>query len=110
LRSSSAARSRRRASRTAAFAIEADLASAKVDNLLPGLDQAAEQGARGLHHDDRKGANTRIDDIAIDGGGVSVRDRSNSTAIATSWRRIFRRSECRDDKESLKVEPWRTGR
>jgi len=88
------------------FAIEADLASAKVDNLLPGWIKPPNKAARAVFTmTTRKGANTRIDDIAIDGGGVSVKGSveldGNSDVVAANFP-AFGMSG--DDKASLKVE------
>ena len=58
----------------ARFAIEADLTQAKIDNLLPGWTKPAAKKATAIFTmATHKGADTRIDNIVIDGGGVSVK-------------------------------------
>jgi hypothetical protein len=88
------------------FAIEADLTQAKVDNLLPGWVKPQAKAARAnFTMTSRKGANTRIDDIVLEGSGVSVKgsvelDQSNDVAVANFP--VFAMSS--DDKASLKAE------
>src|SRR5262249_25649389 len=56
------------------FAIEADLAQTKIDNLLPGWIKDPAKPARATFTmSTRKGTNTRIDDISIEGGGLAGR-------------------------------------
>jgi hypothetical protein len=88
------------------FAIEADLAQAKVDNLLPGWVKDAQKPARAnFTMATRKGANTRIDDIVIEGAGASVKGSveldANSDVVGANFP-VFGMSS--DDKASLKVE------
>jgi hypothetical protein len=88
------------------FAIEADLTQAKVDNLLPGWVKPPAKVARATFTmTSRKGANTRIDDIVLEGAGVSVKgavelDGNNDVAVANFP--VFGMSG--DDKASLKAE------
>ena len=88
------------------FAIEADLTQAKIDNLLPGWNKPVAKAARATFTmASRKGANTRIDDIVIEGAGVSVKGSveldSNSEVAAANFP-VFGMSG--DDKASLKAE------
>jgi hypothetical protein len=88
------------------FAIEADLALAKIDNLLPGWVKPQNKAARAAFTmTTRKGANTRIEDIVVDGGGVAVKGSveldSNSDVVAANFP-VFGLSG--DDKASLKAE------
>ncbi len=88
------------------FAIEADLSQVKIDNLLPGWLKDANKPARATFTmTSRKNANTRIDDIAIDGSGVSVKGSveidSNSELVAANFPTF---AMAADDKASLKAE------
>jgi hypothetical protein len=88
------------------FAIEADLTQAKIDNLLPGWTKPAAKPARATFTmSSHKGANTRIDDIAIDGGGVAVKgsvEIDGNGEVASASFPVFGMSS--DDKASLKAE------
>jgi hypothetical protein len=88
------------------FAIEADLTQAKVDNLLPGWTKPAAKPARATFTmTSHKGANTRIDDIVIDGGGVAVKgsvEIDGNGEVTTASFPVFGMSS--DDKASLKAE------
>jgi len=88
------------------FAIEADLASAKIDNLLPGWVKPQNKAARAAFTmTTRKGANTRIDDIVVEGGGVSVKgsvELDGSSEVVAANFPVFGLSG--DDKASLKAE------
>jgi hypothetical protein len=88
------------------FAIEADLTQAKIDNLLPGWTKPAAKQARATFTmASHKGANTRIDDIVIDGGGVAVKgsvELDGSGEVAAASFPVFGMSS--DDKASLKAE------
>ena len=88
------------------FAIEADLTQAKIDNLLPGWIKEANKPARATFTmTSRKNANTRIDDIAIEGSGVSVKGSveidANSEVVAANFPTF---AMAADDKASLKAE------
>jgi hypothetical protein len=90
----------------ARFAIEADLTQAKIDNLLPGWTKpSAKKATATFTMASRKGANTRIEDIVLDGGGVSVKGSleldPDSQVVAANFP-VFAMSS--DDKASLKVE------
>jgi len=88
------------------FAIEADLTQAKIDNLLPGWTKPPAKAARATFTmASHKGTNTRIDDIVLDGGGVSVKgsveiDQAGEV-VAASFP-VFGMAS--DDKASLKAE------
>ena len=88
------------------FAVEADLTQAKIDNLLPGwIKDAAKPARASFTMATRKGANTRIDDIAIEGTGASVKGSveldGNSDVVAANFP-VFGMSA--EDKASLKAE------
>jgi len=88
------------------FAIEADLTQAKIDNLLPGWTKPAAKQARATFTmASRKGANTRIEDIVVEGGGVAVKglvELDGSGEVAAANFPVFGMSG--EDKASLKVE------
>jgi hypothetical protein len=89
------------------FAIEADLTQAKIDNLLPGWTKPAAKPARATFTmSSHKGANTRIDDIVIDGGGgVAVKgsvEIDGNGEVASASFPVFGMAS--DDKASLKAE------
>ena len=90
------------------FAIEADSPRRRSTTCCRAGPSRPPAGARHLHDDVAQGANTRIDDIAIEGGGVSVKgsvelDASGEVAAAnfrcSGWRartrRASRSSGCR---------------
>jgi hypothetical protein len=88
------------------FAIEADLAQTKIDNLLPGWIKDPAKPARATFTmSTRKGTNTRIDDISIEGGGVAVKGSveidGDSNVVAANFPTFGMSSE---DKASLKAE------
>ena len=88
------------------FAVEADLTQAKIDNLLPGWVKPQAKAARAsFTMTTRKGANTRIDDIVVEGAGVSVKgsvELDGNGDVASANFPVFGMSS--DDKASLKVE------
>ena len=88
------------------FAIEADLTQAKIDNLLPGWTKPAAKAARATFTmATRKGASTRIDDVVIEGGGVSVKgsvELDTGGEVAAASFPVFGMAS--DDKASLKAE------
>jgi hypothetical protein len=88
------------------FAIEADLTQAKVDNLLPGwLKPQAKPARASFTMSTHKGAPTHIDDIVVEGGGVSVKgsvELDVNGEIVGANLPVFGLSE--GDKASLKAE------
>ena len=88
------------------FAIEADLTQAKIDNLLPGWTKPAAKAARATFTmASRKGTNTRIDDIVVEGGGVSVKgsvELDQSGEVVAASFPVFGMAS--DDKASLRAE------
>ncbi|HLH91675.1 MAG TPA: DUF3971 domain-containing protein [Xanthobacteraceae bacterium] len=90
----------------ARFAIEADLTQAKIDNLLPGWTKpAAKKATATFTMATHKGADTRIDNIVVDSGGVSVKGSvvldSDSQVVNANFPVFGMTSE---DKASLKAE------
>ncbi|HEY2137421.1 MAG TPA: DUF3971 domain-containing protein [Xanthobacteraceae bacterium] len=88
------------------FAVEADLTQARVDNLLPGWSKPQNKATRAAFTmTTRKGANTKIDDIVVDGAGVAVKGSveidTNSEVVLANFP-VFGMSS--DDKASLKAE------
>ena len=55
------------------FGIEADLTPLKLDNLLPGWTKSAGKSAKAVFNVVKKGESTRLEDIAIDGAGASIK-------------------------------------
>jgi len=53
--------------------IEADLTSLKLDNILPGWTKLQGKTGRAIFNVVQKPQSTRLDDIVIDGGGVSIK-------------------------------------
>jgi hypothetical protein len=88
------------------FAIEADLTQAKIDNLLPGwVKPAARQARATFSMASHRGTNTRIDDIVIEGSGVSVKgsvELDQSGEVVAANFPVFAMAS--DDKANLKAE------
>jgi hypothetical protein len=93
------------------FAIEADLTQAKIDNLLPGWTKPAAKAARAsFTMASHKGTNTRIDDIVVEGSGVTVKgsvELDQSGEVVTANFPVFGMSS--DDKASIKAERLQDG-
>jgi hypothetical protein len=53
--------------------IEADLTSLKLDNILPGWVKTAGKSGKATFNVVQKGQSTRLEDIVVDGGGVSIK-------------------------------------
>jgi uncharacterized protein DUF3971 len=88
------------------LAIEADLTQVKVDNLLPGWIKDPSKAARATFTmTAHKGGNTHIDDVVIEGAGVSVKGSveidSNSEVVAANFPTF---AMANDDKASLKAD------
>lgn len=59
--------------RDSRLGIEADLTALKLDNILPGWVKAPGKAARAVFNVVQKAQSTRLEDIVIDGGGVSIK-------------------------------------
>lgn len=59
--------------RDSKFNIEADLTPLKLDNLLPGWAKVAGKSAKASFNVVKKGDSTRLEDIAVDGAGASIK-------------------------------------
>ena len=58
---------------TSRMGIEADLTSLKLDNILPGWVKLPGKSSRAVFNVVQKPQSTRLEDIVIDGGGVSIK-------------------------------------
>ena len=58
---------------TSRMGIEADLTSLKLDNILPGWVKLSGKPSRAVFNVVQKAQSTRLEDIVIDGGGVSIK-------------------------------------
>jgi hypothetical protein len=59
--------------RDSRMGIEADLTALKLDNILPGWVKLPGKSSRAVFNVVQKPQSTRLDDIVIDGGGVSIK-------------------------------------
>ena len=59
--------------RESRFGIEADLTALKLDNILPGWVKVSGKSSRAVFNVVQKPQSTRLEDIVVDGGGVSIR-------------------------------------
>ncbi len=87
------------------LAVEADLTQAKVENLLPGWVKTQNRPARATFNYIGKGKSGRFEDIAIDGGGASIRGSAETDAngdLLTANFPVFGMSD--GDKATVKVE------
>ena len=87
------------------FAVETDLTQAKVDNLLPGWAKPVGKASRANFTLITKGKANRIEDLALEGSGVSVKGSIDIDAngdIQTANFPVFGFSDT--DKATLKVE------
>jgi len=87
------------------LAVEADFTQAKFDNLLPGWSKVPSRQARATFTFVSKGKPVRLDDVAFDGGGASMRggvEFDPNGDFATATFPVFGLSD--GDKASLKVE------
>jgi hypothetical protein len=88
------------------LAVEADLAQAKVENLLPGWVKPANRPARATFtYVGGKGRPGRFDDIVLDGGGATIRGNAETDAngdLAVANFPVFGMSD--GDKATLRVE------
>jgi hypothetical protein len=86
-------------------AIEADLTPVRIDDLLPGWEKAAGKPARASFTFSKNAKSTRLDDLAIDGGGVNVKgaiELDSAGDIASVDFPVFSLSD--GDKAALKAE------
>ena len=85
--------------------IEADLTALKLDNILPGWVKLPGKSSRAVFNVVQKQQSTRLEDIVIDGGGVSIKGSlevdQNGDLINANFP-VYSPSE--GDKSTLKAE------
>ncbi|MDB5635814.1 MAG: hypothetical protein JWP51_722, partial [Bradyrhizobium sp.] len=85
--------------------IEADLTSLKLDNILPGWVKLPGKSSRAVFNVVQKPQSTRLEDIVIDGGGVSIKGSievdQNGDLISANFPTY---SPSEGDKTTLKAE------
>jgi hypothetical protein len=85
--------------------IEADLTSLKLDNILPGWVKLPGKSSRAVFNVVQKPQSTRLEDIVIDGGGVSIKGSievdQNGDLISANFPTY---SPSESDKTTLKAE------
>jgi hypothetical protein len=91
--------------RDSRMGIEADLTALKLDNVLPGWVKLPGKSSRAVFNVVQKPQSTRLEDIVIDGGGVSIKgslevDQNNDLVSAN----FPTYSPSEGDKTSLKAE------
>jgi hypothetical protein len=90
---------------TSRMGIEADLTALKLDNILPGWVKLPGRSSRAVFNVVQKQQSTRLEDIVIDGGGVSIKGSlevdQNGDLINASFPTY---SPSEGDKSSLKAE------
>src|SRR5712664_593881 len=91
--------------RDSRMGIEADLTSLKLDNILPGWVKLPGKSSRAVFNVVQKAQSTRLEDIVIDGGGVSIKGSievdQNGDLINANFPTY---SPSEGDKTSLKAE------
>jgi hypothetical protein len=91
--------------RESRLGIDADLTALKLDNILPGWTKTAGKASRAVFNVVQKPQSTRLEDIVIDGGGVSIKGTlevdPNGDLISANFP-VYSPSE--GDKTSLKAE------
>jgi hypothetical protein len=91
--------------RDSRLGIDADLTQLKLDNILPGWVKTAGKASRAVFNVVQKQQSTRLEDIVIDGGGVSIKGSlevdQNGDVIAANFPTY---SPSEGDKTSLKAE------
>ncbi|QWG20608.1 AsmA-like C-terminal region-containing protein [Bradyrhizobium sediminis] len=91
--------------RESRLGIEADLTALKLDNILPGWVKLPGKSSRAVFNVVQKPQSTRLEDIVIDGGGVSIKGSlevdQNSDLISANFPTY---SPSEGDKSSLKAE------
>ncbi len=90
---------------TSRMGIEADLTSLKLDNILPGWVKLPGKSSRAVFNVVQKAQSTRLEDIVIDGGGVSIKGSlevdQNGDLMSANFPTY---SPSEGDKTSLKAE------
>ncbi|MDP3692216.1 DUF3971 domain-containing protein [Bradyrhizobium sp.] len=90
---------------TSRMGIEADLTALKLDNILPGWIKLPGKSSRAVFNVVQKQQSTRLEDIVIDGGGVSIKGSlevdQNGDLVNASFPTY---SPSEGDKSSLKAE------
>jgi hypothetical protein len=90
---------------TSRMGIEADLTQLKLDNILPGWVKVAGKASRAVFNVVQKPQSTRLEDIVVDGGGVSIKGSvevdQNGDLISANFPTY---SPSEGDKTSLKAE------
>jgi hypothetical protein len=85
--------------------IEADLTSLKLDNILPGWVKLAGKSSRAVFNVVQKQQSTRLEDIVVDGGGVSIKGSveidQNGDLVSANFPTY---SPSEGDKTTLKAE------
>ncbi|QWG21422.1 AsmA-like C-terminal region-containing protein [Bradyrhizobium sediminis] len=91
--------------RESRLGIEADLTALRLDNILPGWVKSPGKSSRAVFNVVQKPQSTRLEDIVIDGGGVSIKGSlevdQNSDLISANFPTY---SPSEGDKSSLKAE------
>jgi Protein of unknown function len=91
--------------RDSRMGIEADLTSLKLDNILPGWVKLPGKSSRAVFNVVQKPQSTRLEDIVIDGGGVSIKGSievdQNGDLISANFPTY---SPSEGDKTTLKAE------
>jgi hypothetical protein len=91
--------------RDSRMGIEADLTSLKLDNILPGWVKVPGKASRAVFNVVQKPQSTRLEDIVVDGGGVSIKGSveidQNGDLISANFPTY---SPSEGDKTSLKAE------
>ncbi|MFZ2160200.1 MAG: DUF3971 domain-containing protein, partial [Bradyrhizobium sp.] len=91
--------------RESRLGIEADLTALRLDNILPGWVKMPGKSSRAVFNVVQKPQSTRLEDIVIDGGGVSIKGSlevdQNSDVISANFPTY---SPSEGDKSSLKAE------
>ena len=90
---------------TSRMGIEADLTALKLDNILPGWVKLAGKTSRAVFNVVQKQQSTRLEDIVVDGGGVSIKGSvevdQNGDLVNANFPTY---SPSEGDKTSLKAE------
>src|SRR5882762_6506451 len=91
--------------RDSRMGVEADLTALKLDNILPGWVKSPGKSSRAVFNVVQKAQSTRLEDIVVDGGGVSIKGSlevdQNGDLISANFPTY---SPSEGDKASLKAE------